>query len=330
MPEIDLPKIETNYKYAPHMILLSIIFIFQFSTKSHEVKSNLNPEQKKKGDKIFWKYIIVFQIAKAADWCLGPFVFEFFERYHNLSTEGIGRMIAVSFLSSMLLGPLLVGYLNDKSDRKFPCLLYGIFLSVSCLIRQINHPLALIISQILYGICSSVLYTSFENWFIAETNLVISDKDVKEIVFASAFEKSMIGDSLAAVGVSFITGSLKRVYGIQAPYFFSAFLCLISLISVALLVTSIEKLETESQKEESKHDFIDVFINIKDSLGVCKRQPFIILIGLTESLLFAVLHIFIFIWTPILREAKESVDTSEVFTLFMMALMVGGSSFRVK
>jgi hypothetical protein len=72
-----------------------------------------------------------------------------------------------------------------------------------------------------------------------------------------------------------------------------------------------------------------VLSNLKDSIKVCVKDPFIIVIGLTESLLFATLHIFIFIWTPILREYNNSVDTGEVFTIFMMALMAGGSLFRV-
>ena len=76
--------------------------------------------EKKIGDKIFWKYLITFQLAKSADWCLGPFVYEFFEKYHHLNTDMIGKLIAISFLAGLFLGPLLVGYLNDKSDRKFP------------------------------------------------------------------------------------------------------------------------------------------------------------------------------------------------------------------
>ena len=60
-----------------------------------------------------------------------------------------------------------------------------------------------------------------------------------------------------------------------------------------------------------------------------KNKPFIILIGLTESLLFCVLHLFIFIWTPTLRELNSQLDTNEIFTLFMMSLMVGGAGFRV-
>jgi hypothetical protein len=70
-------------------------------------------------------------------------------------------------------------------------------------------------------------------------------------------------------------------------------------------------------------------VNVKNGIVECGKNPFIILIGLTESLIFSCLHVFIFAWTPTLRELKSDVDTSEVFTLFMMSLMLGGAAFRV-
>ena len=61
---------------------------------------------------------------------------------------------------------------------------------------------------------------------------------------------------------------------------------------------------------------------------ICVKKPFIFFVGLTESLIFACLNIFFFIWTPALKAQNPDVDVSEVFTLFMMAFMAGGSSFR--
>ncbi len=270
--------------------------------------------------------MIVFQIAKSADWCLGPYVYEFFQGYHHLTFEMTARMIGISFLANLFLGPLLVGYLNDKSDKKFPCLLYGIMLALSCSIRQIKHPLALIMSQICFGISSSVLYTSFENWFVSETNNKIKCPQVKDLIISSAFEKSMIGDSFTAVGVSVITGQLKSRYGIQAPYMFSIGLAMTCFFVSSFILTGIDVKEAE----ENKHEVEDVFKNIKESLVVCKNNKFIILIGVTESLLFAVLHIFIFSWNPTLIKMNENLDTGDVFTMFMMALMLGGASFRVR
>jgi MFS family permease len=329
MTENVFEKIEPNYRYTPHIILVTVIFVFQYFSKAKEVNSNLDPAQKKVADKLFWKYMIVFQIAKAADWCLGPFVFEFYEKYHHLKADTIAKMIATSFMSGLFLGPTLVGYLNDKSDKKFPCILYGVVLSISCIVRQIRSPLAIIMAQIFFGMSSSILYSSFENWFVSESNRTITNKNVKEYLFSAAFEKSMIGDSITAVGVSMVAGILRKQYGVQTPYMFCVIICMISIITTGILLTSIEHNDSETKTPKDQHNFIDVFRNINESLAQCRRSPFIILIGLTESLLLATLHIFIFMWTPIIREMNPEADTSEIFTLFMMSLMLGGSAFRV-
>jgi predicted MFS family arabinose efflux permease len=241
----DFGALETNYKYTPHMILLSFIFFMQYFAKSKEVAANLEPNEKAKADRIFWKYIIVFQLAKAADWCLGPYVFEFFEKVHKMNTETIGKMIAISFMAGLFLGPLLVGYLNDKSDKKFPCILYGVMMIFSNIARQFKHPLYLITSQISYGMATSILYSSFENWLVAEANDKLKNKDVKDALFTSAFEKSMVVDSFTAVSVSFIAGACKRQWGITAPYYFSAGISFITMIIAGIVLTGIP-----SQKKE--------------------------------------------------------------------------------
>ena len=53
-------QLEYNFKYTPHFFLLGMIFFFQYFSKSSEVRIELNPEDKKKADKIFWKYIFHF------------------------------------------------------------------------------------------------------------------------------------------------------------------------------------------------------------------------------------------------------------------------------
>jgi hypothetical protein len=243
-------------------------------------------------------------------------------------------MIAISFLSNLFLGPILVGYMNDKSDKKFPCLLYGVLMSFSCLLRQIRNPLALLMSQITLGMSSSFLNSCFENWMVSEINNKITDKNVKEITLSAIFEKSMIGDSFTIFTVTLIAEYVKGIYGIQAPFFLSIFFSVICIIACCFLITSIEYTESDNKDGSSinkqlDHDFIDVLKNFVSSLIVCVKNPFIIIIGITESMLLAILHIFQFSWTPALRELKDDLNTSEVFTIFMIALILGGTSFRV-
>ncbi len=186
----ELPKEnEFNFKFTPHMILLSLIFFFKYFSKAKEESKNMDKDKLSSANKIYYKFLICFQLAKAADWCLGPFMYEFFQSYHGLRTDLLAKMVALSFFSSLFMGPFIVGYLNDKSDKKLPCILFGISLAFSCLIRQIKNPGMLILGQVSYGLCSPLLYTSFENWFLGETGRKIEDKEIRETIISNAFEK---------------------------------------------------------------------------------------------------------------------------------------------
>jgi predicted MFS family arabinose efflux permease len=200
---------EYNYRNTPHIILISCIFVFQYLTKRSDVIINLNEEHKKKGDRLSLKYLILFQFAKSCDWCLGPFLHEFFTSYHGFGVEDTAKMVAVSFGTSLFIGPSLIGYLNDGTNKKIPMVLYTIVLSLSCFLRLVKGNIFYIVSsQIAFGCASCILYTSFENWFVNEASK-IKDQKIKDYVLASSFEKSMVGDAMVAVGVSFLAGYFK-------------------------------------------------------------------------------------------------------------------------
>ena len=246
-----------NFENSPQIILISFIFLFQFISKRRELTQEFNEEEKKKADSLFWKYMIIFQLAKSADWCLGPFNHEFFSEYHSLNLESIARLTAISFATNLFIGPSLIGYLNDQENKKFPCLFYGFTLGLSCLLRQYKNNLSfLIMSQVCFGISNSLLYTSFENWFVNEANKTIKDKPTKDYLFSAAFEKSMISDSFTAVFVSFIAGYLKSLFGITAPYIFSIFLCTLNILSLVFIIKSngSETTDIKNEVEEKKNE----------------------------------------------------------------------------
>lgn len=180
---------EHNFKYTPHIILLSMIFFFKYISKAKDEIKNHDKEKLANANKIYYKYVFCFQLAKAADWCLGPFMYEFFETYQEMRPEMVAKLMALSFCASLFMGPLIVGYLNDKSDKKLPCMVFGVSLAFSCLIRLMKDPAALIMAQVSYGLCSPLLYTSFENWFVCKAKNQVEDKEIREEIISNAFEK---------------------------------------------------------------------------------------------------------------------------------------------
>ena len=52
-----------------------------------------------------------------------------------------------------------------------------------------KNPGALFMAQVAYGLCSPLLYTSFENWFVTQAKNKVEDKDIREEIVSNAFEK---------------------------------------------------------------------------------------------------------------------------------------------
>jgi hypothetical protein len=75
---------------------------------------------------------------------------------------------------------------------------------------------------------------------------------------------------------------------------------------------------------------LGVLNNIKNALNVIKNNPSMIILGLTESFLFSILQIFIFIWSPIIKELNSKAELSEIFLLLMLSMMLGGTIFKVR
>jgi len=207
--EIAFNHLEINLKYTPHIVLLTIIFLLQFVTKQKEAKINheiYTEEHKSQARKIMYKYILIIQFAKAADWIISPFIFEFMRTRSFIHMEKTGILIAISFLSNLILGPLLVGYLIDKSDKKFPCILYCVIMSLSCIIRFFKNPMSMVFAQISYGTATSLLHTAFESWLISEVREKFSHDRIRELVLSYILEKVSVWDSMLVILTTAVSG----------------------------------------------------------------------------------------------------------------------------
>ena len=124
---------EINMKYSPHILFLTIIFIMQFVSQQKESKikkETYSDEHKSIGRRLMYKYIIILNLAKASEWSISPYIYEFFRTRKFISSASAGNLLVFSFLSSIFLGPSLIGYLIDKSNKKFPIIFYTVVLHV--------------------------------------------------------------------------------------------------------------------------------------------------------------------------------------------------------
>lgn len=143
-------------------------------------------------------------MVTAGDWLQGPYVYYLYTTY-GYGKGDIGQLFIAGFGSSMLFGTIvgsladkqwvpllqsfsedrfvrwnfsllffLSGHKNHYRGRKRACVTYCITYILSCITKHSPHYKVLMLGRILGGIATSLLFSAFESWLVAEHNKVHS------------------------------------------------------------------------------------------------------------------------------------------------------------
>ncbi|URE33734.1 hypothetical protein MUK42_07371 [Musa troglodytarum] len=104
----------------------------------------------------------------------------------------IGRLFIAGFGSSMLFGTI-VGSLADKQGRKRASVTYCITYILSCITKHSPQFKVLMLGRILGGIATSLLFSAFESWLVAEHNKVCSWSNYTKIALLGAIQSLFEG-----------------------------------------------------------------------------------------------------------------------------------------
>lgn len=95
----------------------------------------------------------------------------------------------------MLFGTV-VGSLADKHGRKKAALLYVVLYTLSCFTKHSSDYGVLMIGRLLGGIATSLLFSAFESWIVAEH----FSKGLDEKWLGDTFSKAVfVGNGLMAI-----------------------------------------------------------------------------------------------------------------------------------
>ena len=110
-------------------------------------------------------YLFVYSLMMAGDWLQGPYVYALYQHY-GYSTGDIGKLFIAGFGSSMIFGTV-VGSMADKYGRKNAALTYVVTYILSCITKHWSDYGVLMLVAF-GGIATSLLFTAFESWLVAE------------------------------------------------------------------------------------------------------------------------------------------------------------------
>jgi MFS family permease len=146
-----------------------------------------------------------------------------------IHSADIGLLFIVGFASSMIFGTL-VGSASDKYGRKKLCLVFGLLYSMSCLTKHIKQFEVLMVGRLLGGISTSILFSSFESWMVAEHHAAQYPEEWLGVTFSLC----TTGNGIVAIGSGVVAGVVRESWGPVAPFDVSLVFLLIGSVVVAL------------------------------------------------------------------------------------------------
>ncbi|CAL9077340.1 uncharacterized protein LOC135635961 [Musa acuminata AAA Group] len=258
-------------------------------------------------------YCLVYSLMMAGDWMQGPYVYYLYSQY-GFDKGDIGRLFIAGFGSSMLFGTI-VGSLADKRGRKRACITYCITYILSCITKHSPQYKVLLLGRILGGIATSLLFSAFESWLVAEHNKRGFDPQWLSVTFSKAI---FLGNGLIAIVSGLFANLLADNLGFGPVAPFDAAACLLG-IGMAIILSSWS--ENYGDPSNSK----DLITQFKGAAVAIAADEIIALLGAIQSLFEGSMYTFVFLWTPALSPNDEDIPHGFIFATLMLSSMLGSS-----
>ncbi len=235
-------------------------------------------------------------------------------------------------MTSPFIGPIV-----DKIGRKKAAMLYCFLEMVINLLEQYPIFAGLIISRVVGGITTNLLFSVFESWLVTEHRKRGFSEDKLEIILRD----SVIVSNLAAIGSGYIAHFLASKFGPVGPFEGAVActglaLCLVALMWKENYGSSSEHAGTfrghmgkygtisTGQNGEIVFDLVDTNVNefllfliaffyrTVGAFNTIVNDSRISRIGLAQGLTEGTLQTFVFLWSPALRNFAQNAPSNTI------------------
>eukprot|EP00854_Cymbomonas_tetramitiformis_P021749 gene21749-26160_t len=258
-------------------------------------------------------YLVVYSLMMAGDWLQGPYVYALYSHY-GYSKGDIGKLFIAGFGSSMIFGTI-VGSLADKYGRKKCALTYVVTYILSCVTKHSPDYWILMLGRFFGGIATSLLFSAFESWLVAEH----FKRGFEAQWLSNTFSKAVfLGNGLMAILCGLLANFLvdNLHLGPVAPFDASA---------TVLLIGGIVIHTTWSENFGDNSGNVPLSVQFSKAATAIASDPKIALLGAMQSLFEGSMYTFVFLWTPALSPRGEDIPHGFIFATMMLACMCGSS-----
>ncbi|XP_024358179.1 uncharacterized protein [Physcomitrium patens] len=258
-------------------------------------------------------YLVVYSLMMAGDWLQGPYVYALYV-FYGYDKGDIGKLFIAGFGSSMLFGTI-VGSLADRYGRKRMSVIYCITYMLSCFTKHSPQYRVLMLGRVLGGIATSLLFSSFESWLVAEHFKRGFEAQWLSLTFSKAI---FLGNGLIAIIAGLVANTLAGTFNLGPVSPFDAAACV---LAVGMGIIMLTWPENYGDQAEGKN-IIDQFTKAAAAIASDEK---IALLGAIQSLFEGSMYTFVFLWTPALSPYDQKIPFGFIFATFMLASMLGSS-----
>lgn len=242
-------------------------------------------------------------------------VYALYDSY-GFDRGAIAKLFIAGFGSSMLFGTF-IGSLADVHGRKKAALLYVATYSFGCFTKHFNSFRILFLGRIFCGVSTSLLYSAFESWLVAEHFKRGFEADWLGSVFSQAV---FLGNGLMAILAGLFAQTVVDLFGPVAPFDAAAAVLLVGGLVIA--TTWGENYGGTSGEETGDgHNHMG---QLSKAFHLIRTDKKIFLLGLMQSLFEGSMYCFVFSWTPALSYVAD-IPHGMIFACFMVSCMVGSA-----
>ena len=245
--------------------------------------------------------------------------------------EGYGFSVAslycLGFFTGAVTAPI-TGPMIDRFGRKRTALLYCALEAGINLLEQFPFLSGLIVSRMVGGVTTNLLSTVFEAWVDTEYR----SRGFSAEQYETLMRDSIVVSNLAAIASGYLAHVLAEAMGPKGPFEGAVTCTVLAFVVIFFLWT--ENYGTCGERQSS---IANSFTELKDTVQSIRSDSRILRVCITQGLTMGSLHIFIFLWSPVLKDFAVSVADTQIgldahgepaygliFGAFMGAGVIGG------
>lgn len=247
-------------------------------------------------------------------------MYTLYKHEKDLPESTVASLFTVGFVVAGITASF-VGSLADQHGRRAACLVYCVTYGMSCLSVLSNDLVVLFAGRALGGLSTTLQYSVFETWMIAEYH----KRELSgTLSLGSMFSLSITLSSVIAILSGVVGEAIVSYTGTKTSPFMAALVCLV------VAFVGIHQLWSENYGEvpsEKQHNDGGFHAQLFD------RR--ILALTATTTFFEGSMYIFVFFWAPTLISARSLVVAGSplpfglIFSCFMCAVMLGSTIFGI-